>query len=330
MILALLLCAPLASASDIELGWIPNPGPSESPALILTPSRATTLIEVSCEVGGKTIARQLKGVKGGAAQRITFPRDPKVTSATCFVRAIYPDDFVDEFDVPLEWSFSAPLSVDLSRAQADVKDRTLTVRVSTAVDSADITAYGARKVVLDQRTVELSGGPGEVIVPWVGDPKDVVLLDITVRSGGAWAGFTYSPWFLDIPHEDVLFDSASDKIEGAEEWKLESSLKELRDVLDKYGDIVPVKLYIAGCTDTVGDGTYNKDLSRRRARAIASWLRAHGYDKPIFYYGFGEGLLSVQTGDGVDNAANRRALYLVGANPPPSGSGVPSVGWVEL
>jgi outer membrane protein OmpA-like peptidoglycan-associated protein len=104
----------------------------------------------------------------------------------------------------------------------------------------------------------------------------------------------------------------------------------LQDVVEKYGSMVPVKLYIAGCTDTVGDAGSNAELSQRRARAIASWLRGHGYDKPIFTWGFGESLLAVQTGDNVDSAVNRRALYMVGANPPPAGSGVPAVGWRPL
>ena len=99
---------------------------------------------------------------------------------------------------------------------------------------------------------------------------------------------------------------------------------------DKYGDVVPVKLYIAGCTDTVGDQAHNRELSRKRARAIASWLKSQGYSNPIYYHGFGEGLLAVQTADGVDMPANRRALYLVGAQPPPAGSGIPSVSWSSL
>jgi outer membrane protein OmpA-like peptidoglycan-associated protein len=91
-----------------------------------------------------------------------------------------------------------------------------------------------------------------------------------------------------------------------------------------------VKLYIAGCTDTVGDEAHNRDLSQSRARAIATWLRTHGYSKPIYYHGFGESWLSVPTGDGVDSPANRRAMYMVGANPPPAGSGVPVAAWTPL
>jgi len=204
------------------------------------------------------------------------------------------------------------------------------VRASARVEEAEIIAYGAHKAVLDKSTVRLGQGPGDVSVPFVGDPSEVVLLDVTLRTSSAWAGFTYSPWFLDIPHEDVLFVSDSDVIAADEEWKLAKVQEQLADVADKYGSIVPIKLYVAGCTDTVGDAAHNRDLSERRARSIAKWLRAHGFSYPIYYYGFGESLLAVQTGDGVDMQVNRRALYMVGANPPPSGSGVPGVGWKGL
>ena len=194
----------------------------------------------------------------------------------------------------------------------------------------NIVAYGAHKVELDWRVVPIQAGPGTVAVPFVGNPAEVVLLDVTLKRGAAWSGFTYSPWFLNVPHEDVLFASDSAAIPPSEHYKLQSTLDQLHDLLDKYGSVVPVKLYIAGCTDTVGDAAHNKDLSLRRAQSIAGWLRARGYKQPIFYDGFGESLLAVDTGDGVDNPLNRRALYLVGANPPPAGSGVPGASWKAL
>lgn len=331
MVLTLLalLSAP-ADAQDLEFGYVPQPGPGENPAFLVTPQRAIKSMYVSCEAGGRTYEFNRGALSPGKQQRFEWQRNTSVTEATCFVRAVYSDDYVDEVNIPIEYSYAAQLSVDLSRASADVKDKTLTVRVSAPVETADIVAYGARKAELDRRTVEIGAGPGSIEVPWVGEADEVVLLDVTLRSGGAWAGFTYSPWFLDIPHEDVLFESASHEIPPDQEYKLHHTLKELHEVLDKYGEIVPVKLYIAGCTDTVGDASYNKDLSQRRARSIAAWLRSHGYDMPIYYWGFGEGLPAVRTGDGVDEPRNRRALYLVGANPPPAGSGVPSVGWIEL
>ena len=190
--------------------------------------------------------------------------------------------------------------------------------------------YGAKKVLLDQQSYALNQGPGDVTISWDGDFTDVVLLDVTFQSGNSYAGFTYSPWYLNVPHQDILFSTNSANIEKEEEWKLESTMEQLKDVLDKYGSVVPVKLYIGGCTDTVGSRSSNKELSRARARSIAKWLRANGYDQPIFYYGFGEDWLAVQTKDGVNEAENRRVEYIVSTNPPPASTGVPQVTWKEL
>ncbi|MDP2307449.1 MAG: OmpA family protein [Pseudomonadota bacterium] len=332
LVLTALLCLATESAfaQDLNFGYTPAPGPKENPALLVTPTRTVTAMYVSIEVGGKTLEFNKKNLPAGQQVRFEWPRDASVTHADAFIRATFSDGNVTETNVPIDYQFKGQLSVDLSRASADLEAKTVTVMASAVVDEAEIVAYGAHKAELDRRVVAINAGPGSIAVPFVGNPAEVVLLDVTLKSGNAWSGFTYSPWFLNIPHDDVLFTSDSAAIAPAEEYKLESTLVELRDVLDKYGAIVPVKLYIAGCTDTVGDAAHNKDLSYRRAQSIAGWLRAKGYQEPIFYYGFGESLLAAQTGDGVDNPLNRRALYMVGANPPPPGSGVPGASWKPL
>ncbi|TNE91176.1 MAG: OmpA family protein [Deltaproteobacteria bacterium] len=326
-----LLIALAAHAGDLSFGLVPSPGPDENPAFIVTPLRPVANLWVDCEAGGDTHSFEQRGLLADTSARFELPRDESVTEAKCTVIADFEDSAREELVVPISWSYAAPLSVDLTHASADVKSRTLTVDVTAPVARAEVIAYGAHKKVLDSKTTDVSGGPGKVEVPWVGAASEVVLLDVKLHApDGAWAGFTYSPWFLDIPHEDVLFESNQAVIRPEEEPKLEATLTELREVLDKYGEVVPVKLYIAGCTDTVGDAAHNETLSLERARAIAAWLRSHGFSAPIFYWGFGEKLLKVKTGDGVDEARNRRALYMVGANPPPPGSGVPSVGWRAL
>lgn len=330
MNLLLSLLLGLAQAADLDLGYVPNPGPGEQPALLLTPGRTIERLEVVIEAGGKNWTFERIDLQPG--KQVVFPwtRDTNVTEASAYILAVFADGYVSEQTVPIEYSYSAPLSVSLNRAQADLKARTLTIQATALVERADIVVIGARKEVIDRRTVDLNQGPGDVVIPWVGEPDKAVLLDVTVHAGGAYAGFTYSPWFLDVPHEDVLFASNEALIASSEEYKLKHTLSELHEVLELYGEVVPVKLFIAGCTDTVGDTAHNRELSLRRARAIATWLRANGYDKPIYYHGFGEGLLAVNTGDGVDEARNRRALYLVGANPPPASAGIPAVKWTEL
>jgi outer membrane protein OmpA-like peptidoglycan-associated protein len=319
-----------AEAQDLDFGTLPTLEAGQTPTLLITPKRAVELLRVSCEAGGQTWDWEEPNLPAGKQRSYTWTRDPSVTHAECTVKVRFADGGTDWITLPLDYSYGGGLHISLDRATVDLTARTLTVEVTAPVINADVIAYGAGKIELDRRSIGVEGGPGSVTVPWIGEPEDVVLLDVTLHSANAWAGFTYSPWFLDIPHDDVLFDTNSAAIDTAEEWKLERTLQELQEVIDLYGSMVPVKLYIAGCTDTVGDAASNRDLSRRRAKAIATWLRGHGYGHEIYYYGFGESLPAVRSGDGVDEVQNRRALYLVGANPPPAGSGVPSVGWHAL
>lgn len=319
-----------ANAGDLSFNYTPTPAPDEQPAFMVTPSLPLSRLVVEVEAGGQLYTFEENDLPAGQLARFAWDRDPSVTAASVYVLGEFAAGHTEQVQIPIEYSYGGQLSVDLSGARADLQQQTLTVSVSAAVERAEIVAYGARKAELDRREVPIGAGPGEVAVPWFGDPKDVVLLDVKLHAGNSWTSFTYSPWFLDIPHEDVLFESNASDIPGAEEWKLEATLRQLQEVLDKYGEVVPVKVYIAGCTDTVGDASHNRSLSQRRARAIASWLRSHGYDQPLYYHGFGESFLAVQTGDGVDEAANRRVLYMVSANPPPASAGVPAAQWREL
>lgn len=326
----LLALSPSAAAQDLDFGTVPTLEPGQAPSLFITPARAVDVLRVACVAGDQELSWEESDLPAGERRTYSWKRDSAITHAECTVKVRFADGATDWITLPLDYSYGGGLHIDLARASVDLEARTLSVGVSTAIQRAEVVAYGPGKAELDRSTVNIQGGPGQVQVPWIGDPADVVLLDVTLHADNAWAGFTYSPWFLDIPHDDVLFETGSHTIDSAEAWKLERTLKQLDEVMALYGDMVPVKLYIAGCTDTVGDGASNRELSKRRAKAIASWLRAHGYAEPIFYYGFGESLPAVRTGDGVDEVRNRRALYLVGANPPPAGSGVPQVGWHAL
>jgi outer membrane protein OmpA-like peptidoglycan-associated protein len=326
----LLLLASLAAASDLQFGYPTHLEGGDRPGLFITPPRAVGELDVECTQGSETFHWNKQGLGAGATQKLFWDRDPANPSAECVIQVRFADDTAEGLVLNLDFTYGASLSVDLGSASVDLEAKTVSIDATAPVDKAELLAYGAGKAVLDQREVSVAGGPGRVDIPWVGDPAEVVILEVKLWSGSSWAGFTYSPWFLDVPHEDVVFDTNSDVVTEDQAYKLERTLSELQEVVEKYGDLVPVKLYIAGCTDTVGDQAHNYDLSRRRARAIGRWLRQHGFTYPIYYHGFGEGLLAVETGDGVDEIRNRRALYLVSSNPPPAGSGIPSVGWSAL
>ena len=253
-----LLLLPSLYAQDLGLGYTPSPGPGEKPAILITAPRAVGSMLIDCQAGAKNFRWEPTGIPAGVEKRYEWDRDTSVTSADCYVRSVFADGMVEEIRVTLDYSYGGGLSVDLSRASADLEKHTMSVDVTAWVERAEVIAYGAKKAVLDQQTFRINEGPGRIEVPWVGRASEVVLLDVTLHGENAWANFSFSPWMLDIPHDDVLFATNEATIRPEEEWKLEHTLKQLHEVLEQYGEIVPVKLYIGGCTDTVGVASSNR------------------------------------------------------------------------
>ncbi|MGI9417623.1 MAG: OmpA family protein [Geminicoccaceae bacterium] len=67
------------------------------------------------------------------------------------------------------------------------------------------------------------------------------------------------------------------------------------------------RFVISGHTDTVGPDTYNRDLSNRRALAVADAIRNDPrFREALNVVEFGEQRLAVATADGVDEPMNRR------------------------
>ena len=144
-----------------------------------------------------------------------------------------------------------------------------------------------------------------------------------------WSGIE-SVTFVDIPHQDVIFESGKWDIRPTEEPKLTEPLERIQQQLKAVAGVLQIELYIGGYTDTVGQAADNLDLSRKRAHAIATWFSAHGIKVPIQSQGFGETALKVPTADGVDEARNRRASYVLSVQPPPASRGFPARNWVRV
>lgn len=67
------------------------------------------------------------------------------------------------------------------------------------------------------------------------------------------------------------------------------------------------KILMVGHTDDTGDSQFNKDLSERRARAVAKFLKAHGVPEYMLYFqGAGESLPKADNRTEVGRAENRR------------------------
>jgi outer membrane protein OmpA-like peptidoglycan-associated protein len=85
-------------------------------------------------------------------------------------------------------------------------------------------------------------------------------------------------------------------------------------VLDSFiaGYLAPAgcRVMVEGHADRVGPAAYNLRLSRRRARAVAAYLRRNGFAAPIVVLGSGETRPLVQTADGVAEAQNRNVVVV--------------------
>ena len=124
------------------------------------------------------------------------------------------------------------------------------------------------------------------------------------------------PWSLAIPHEEVMFPTASAEIKSVEAPKLKAALVEMNKRIKQYEQLIPIKLFVLGHTDSVGQKSKNEILSKNRAAAIAQWFVKQGIGVPVYARGFGEADLRIATGDEVDEPANRRADYILAVEPP--------------
>ncbi len=242
------------------------------------------------------------------------------------VRLDQPDGSWGEMPLSLPVSVLSVLSWDYGMGDVDLAARTLTAHPSRPLASASLQLIGLGRQVLATVPADLSD-PSTPRFAW-DDVGEVLVLRIEGTDTAGIAGFLeLSPWSYAVPHDDVVFASGSHAIPASEVPKLEQSWRDVQAVLDKYGDVVDIELFVAGYTDTVGDATSNQGLSERRARAIAGWFQQRGFRGPVWFQGFGESVLAVGTPDETDQAANRRALYVLSADKPPVSEVLPRQNW---
>jgi len=220
----------------------------------------------------------------------------------------------------LTWSWS--------RSDLDLDAGTLMTHPSRPLARAVLDIYGLAGRI-EQSVADLTDSSQPTFV-WSTDQEVLKLVVEGEDVHGFRSQLELSPWSYAIPHEDVVFATGSATIDAAEVGKLESTWEEIQATLAKYGAVVRIELYVAGCTDTVGAAATNQALSERRARSIAAWFQSRGFPAEIHYQGLGERSLAVATPDETSEQANRRAIYLLAAQAPGPETGLPLGPWKPL
>ncbi len=215
------------------------------------------------------------------------------------------------------------LKLSINKKDVDLANRVLYFRLNRPVDSAEIKVYSTDGNLLAERTELYNGASAgsRLSISWpklLGENAENFRIELKVTDVDEfWIGWEVVRFYLEIPHEDVVFETAKWDIRASEESKLDEALKILLPAIKKHVKNMDCQLYVAGHTDTVGSLSANRELSQNRARSIARYFSSNGVKGiPIYVRGFGEELPAVETGDNVAEERNRRAIYILATFPP--------------
>lgn len=222
-----------------------------------------------------------------------------------------------------------PIEIKISKETVDLVQGNITFSASEAISKVNIKILGEEgRLILDMEK-DIDANPGELVNISFKPPNETITL-VQLRVFdiyGFYNGVDITPFFVEIPHEEVQFEFGKADILPGEESKLVKTFEEVKKALAKFGNEMKPRLYIAGYTDRVGSREYNLDLSERRAMAIARWFINHGFHLKVCYQGFGEDVLAVETEDEIPEPRNRRTIHVLGTQPPPISRVFPRSDW---
>ncbi len=307
---------------------------AERPAITVTPRDGLRSIEVTLTRKRDGQVQRLKATKiaAGQSKALTFQQPVGVDEYEAAFVARWADGEESSFTTVFSVTRVGKLELQIAAGDVDLEGRTLTFRMTNPAASAELIMLGEHGRRLGTTELRYRGEPPgtPLRLTWDDVPGEVLAMDLKVTDiAGFWTGIRITPFHIEIPHDEVEFESGSHAIRASEEPKLDKTLGLIREALAKHGTLLSLRLYVGGYTDTVGGRASNQGLSTRRARAIASWFRSHGLSAPILFQGFGEDVLAKPTPDETPEAANRRAIYIL-ASQPPTGPSVPRGEWQAL
>jgi outer membrane protein OmpA-like peptidoglycan-associated protein len=231
--------------------------------------------------------------------------------------------FPDNQEASMPLSFDAELlglpKLTVAPEDVDVAGRKVRFTLSRPAARAQVTVLMDTGKKAFEGEVPFQGAPAgtPLEVTWPAAEGRVLRISITAYDTSEfYTGVDLFPWRVEIPHEEINFASGSAQVPAGERRKLDASYGLIADAVSRYGRLAEMRLYILGHTDTVGETASNRELSLKRARGIAAYLRKKGLKLPIFYEGFGEQSPRVATPDETDEPGNRRAEYILAVEPP--------------
>jgi outer membrane protein OmpA-like peptidoglycan-associated protein len=215
-----------------------------------------------------------------------------------------------------------PPKVVIDRAKVDLPHHKLVATLTHPAAKVVVKVFGDSGAALAEVERKFDGAaPGTPLeMTWTpSSAEPVAKVEVWgYDTKGFWAAVAIVPWSVTVPHEEVNFANDSAEIRAADVPKLQASLAKITEIAQKHAGLGKVTVFVLGHTDTVGTAEHNLTLSRRRARAIASWFKTHGLPDSvgIAFEGAGETMLLVKTADETAEPRNRRVDYILALEPP--------------
>jgi outer membrane protein OmpA-like peptidoglycan-associated protein len=305
----------------------------ERPAVVVLAHASVTALKIElersgCGAGPSKVAFSLPRLGAGHRQR--FELDQPVGRCG-YQGTLSARVGGQEASMPIQFKAEVVAPPSLSAPSIDEASHTVTVTFSRAADHALVEAYGEDGRKLSSTETPLDRAPaGDALSLPYGAPGAVLKIRVQVFDrDGLFAGMDLFPWSLRIPHQEVVFATGSAAVPATEIPKLAESLAQISAALKRVGDQAPLRLFVAGYTDTVGGEEQNLTLSKARAQSIGAYFRAHGVRVPILAAGLGEQALLVATADETPEARNRRAEYILSVDAPAIAGAPRAPDWIE-
>lgn len=281
---------------------------------------------------GREVTFERSSLRASQVWREAIGAPAATTNYELLIAGDYADErgtLVYEFTV----SVAEALSFDVDESTFDAAGRRFTLTMNQPADRVEILVRGESGNTIAERVIRFSGESAgtPLVITWTQADERTLTVDVkAVAESGAWASHQYIPWAVEFDAVHVNFASGSSDIPPTDEPMLRDRYTQVAATAERVAEFVQVELYVGGYTDTVGNGADNQSLSEARARALGRWFRDQGWTLPIYYQGFGESALAVATDDNVDEPANRRAIFILTTQTPPTSANIPRSSWRQL
>ncbi len=334
---ALLSASPTATAgspADLGLGFKTVVQGKDAPALVIKNTRdIKKLVVVLTDRGGRKQTLRAQSLGAGSTKNLTFRHGEGTSRYNAALEVVWGDGEADTFTMDFDATRVGKLVMDIKSEDVDIDQRTVKARVNNPAASVELTIVGESGAELwsGRESFDPPASPGtDLALAWDEVPEKILYMQLKIHDiAGYWVGMKITPFSIEIPHDELVFDFGAAKVRPDQAPKLEATWDKIQEALHKHGTLLQLKLFIAGFTDTVGDKASNRALSMARAHSIAGWFRKRGLKIPIYYTGFGEEVLAKPTPDETEEEANRRAIYILSSHTP-VGHDVPRNEWKPL